>query len=74
MFEARRTDELIQIASAGGGFELTAAPRTTAELIQIASAAAASGAQLIFRGLGARPTAELIQIASAGKGRVVFGN
>ncbi len=72
MFESKTTQELIQIASAGGGFTLAAAPRTTQELIQIASAGSRAGARLVFHGMAPRTTQELIQIGSAGKGSVSF--
>ena len=71
-FELKPTHELIQIASAGGGFRLDAGLRPTHELIQIASAARGSGAQLTFAGLNLRPTLDLIQIASAGRGVMFF--
>lgn len=71
-FELKPTNELIQIASAGGGFRLEASLRPTAELIQIASAARTSGATVTFAGLTLRPTLELVQIASAGRGFVIL--
>jgi hypothetical protein len=71
-FEHRNTDDLIRIASAGGGFRLTARHRQTDDLIRIAAAAKNSGAQLIFTGLTHRQTEELIRIGSAGKGSVIF--
>lgn len=70
-FKLKPTQELLQIASAGGGFRLDAGLRPTQELIQIASAAKGSGARIVFAGLNLRPTHELIEISSAGKG-VVF--
>lgn len=72
MLENRTTDEMIQIARAGGGFELDAAVRTTDELVQIARAASGKGANVTFTGLATRTTDELIQIARAGKGCVIF--
>lgn len=71
-FELKPTHELMQIASAGGGFRLDAGLRPTHELMQIASAAKGSGAKVVFAGLNLRPTHELMQIASAGKGVVFF--
>jgi len=71
-FELKPTHELMQIASAGGGFRLNAALRPTHELMQIASAAKGSGAKLVLAGLKLRPTHELLQIAAAGKGVVFF--
>ncbi len=43
MFEARQTLELVQIARAGGGFEIRVGARQTVELVQIAQAAAQGG-------------------------------
>ena len=71
-FELKPTQELVQIASAGGGFRLDAALRPTPELVQIASAASNKGSQVTFAGLKLRPTPELVQIASAGKGCVIL--
>lgn len=70
--ESKTTDELVQIAAAGGGFDLNAESRPTAELIQIAAAAAHGGGGVSLRGVGGRETSELVQIAAAGKGRVTF--
>lgn len=72
MLETRPVEDLIRIASAGGGFRLNAALRPTNDLIRIASAASTSGARLYFDGLGMRTTEDLIRIGSAGKGRVSF--
>lgn len=74
MFEARTTQELVQIAAAGGGFEIRVGPRRTQELVQIAAAASQNGAKVYFRGLAARTTQELVQIAAAGRGSVVFAD
>lgn len=71
-FEARRTDELIRIAAAGGGFRLGAGPRTTEDLIRIAAAASSKGARLIFTGMSPRTTEDLIRIGAAGNGSVMF--
>jgi hypothetical protein len=71
-FELRSTSDLIQIASAGGGFRLEAKLRSTHDLIKIAAAAANKGSRLTFSGLNIRSTADLIQIASAGKGCVIL--
>lgn len=46
-FELKPTHELLQIASAGGGFRLDATLRPTHELLQIASAAKGGGAKVI---------------------------
>lgn len=74
MFEVRPTADLIQIANAGGGFEIRVSVRPTADLVQIAAAAANGGGTIFMRGLAVRPTAELVQIARAGQGHVVFAD
>lgn len=71
-FEQRSTIELVQIATAGGGFRLDAGLRSTLELAQIATAASKAGARVTFAGLNLRSTIELVQIATAGRGSVVF--
>lgn len=71
-FEMRSTDELVRIASAGGGFRLDASMRSTDELVRIASAASNKGSQVTFAGLKLRTTDELVRIGSAGKGTVIL--
>ena len=68
----KTTDELVKIATAGGGFVLEAGRRTTDELVKIADAAKRSGATVIFRNMAVRKTDDLARIAAAGKGRVIF--
>jgi len=65
-------DDLIQIASAGGGFRLDATQRYPDELMQIATAAKNGGATVIFSGMFQYYTNDLIRIATAGKGAVIF--
>ncbi len=72
MFKSKTVVELIQIASAGGGFKLDAKNKNVLELIQIANAAANGGGRIIFTGLGNKTTIELIQISNAGKGNIFF--
>jgi len=72
MFELKRTDELVRIASAGGGFSINAGLRQTSDLITIARAGSIHGAPLVFRGLNLRTTDEIVSIAQAGKGCVSF--
>ena len=62
------TTDLVQIASAGGGFRLEAKTRMTSDLVQIAS----GGGTIFLSGMNTRMTTELVQIASAGKGYVIF--
>jgi hypothetical protein len=68
----KTTDELIKIATAGGGFVLEAGRRRTQELVEIAAAAKRSGATVIFRNMAVRKTDDLARIAAAGKGHVIF--
>jgi DNA replication protein len=72
MFEMRPIEDVIRVASAGGGFAMEARVKQTNDLVRIASAASKSGARVIFRGLDVRPVEDLIRIASAGKGTVIF--
>lgn len=74
MFETRPTLELVQIAQAGGGFELDARMRSTLDLVQIATAASRGGGTIVLKGLVLRSTLELVQIAQAGRGRVIFAD
>lgn len=71
-FNMKKTDELVQIASAGGGLVLEAGRRTTDELIKIAAAARQAGAIIVFKNMALRKTAALVKIAAAGKGKVIF--
>jgi hypothetical protein len=68
----KMTDDLIRIASAGGGLEIAAGSKMTDDLIRIASAGGRSGASLRITGAGTKMTNDLIRIASAGAGRVTF--
>lgn len=66
------TLDLINIASAGGGMRINAAPKNTLDLINIAAAAGKSGAKIVFVGVKAKNVIDLINIANAGKGNVSF--
>lgn len=70
--KTRMTDDLVRIASAGGGFRLEAGTRMTDDLVRIASAASQGGGTVYFSGIKTRMTADLVRIASAGNGHVVF--
>jgi hypothetical protein len=70
--EGKTTNELISIASNGGGFRIRATGRTTNELISIAKAANAGGTQIVFLDLEGRTTNELISISKNGGGSVSF--
>ena len=66
------TEELVRIASAGGGFRLDTSGRQTEELVRIAAAARTTNATVIFAGMGMRSVDDLLKIGSAGKGCVIF--
>lgn len=72
MFELRSVEDLMKIASAGGGFRLDAGMRTTEDLMKIAYCAKGSGARLTFTNMAHRQTHDLMRIASAGGGSVSF--
>lgn len=65
------TDDLIRIASSGGGLRLHASHGAEA-LIRIASAASGKGARVTIVQAGALGVEELICIGNAGKGCVSF--
>ena len=68
----RTTDELVQIASAGGGFTLDATAHTTQGLTEIASAASTSKCTIRILKCQSITTEDLLTIAYAGKGCVIF--
>jgi hypothetical protein len=71
-FSLKTTDELIEIARAGGGFVLEVGRRNTDELVRIAAAARKSGSTVVFRKMATRKQESLMKIAEAGKGHVIF--
>ena len=70
--EGRTTNELVRIASAGGGLRFNGGGRVTDELVRIASATASGGGHLYLTGMSGRTTDEFVRIASAGQGRVTI--
>ena len=70
--EPRSTDELMQIAGAGGGFVFNVGPRSVDELARIATSAKTGGCMVHMRGIRGLSTQQIIQIATAGSGHVVF--
>ena len=68
----KSVDELLTIASAGGGFRLDCSLKSTDELCQIAAAAHTSGATVIMFGINLKTTEELVKIAEASQGAVIF--
>jgi len=71
-FSAKMTDDLVKIASAGGGFELNASGRKIEDLIRIAEAAHSGDCVVTMTGVGRMPTSDLVAIAKAGPGHVRF--
>ena len=66
------TDDLVRIASAGGGFSIDATKRTTDEIVRIVAAASNRGNRMTIKNVNMKRIDELIMIASAGNGCVVF--
>ena len=66
----KTTDELVRIAGAGGGLDLTKTSLTTDDLVRIATAASGKGNRIIIN--GQRTTDELVRIAEAGQGCVMI--
>jgi len=71
-FNLKTTDELVELAKAGGGFVLEVGKRNTDELVRIAEAARKSGSTVTFRKISVRKNESLTKIAAAGKGHVIF--
>jgi hypothetical protein len=65
------TNDLIRIANAGGGFELSATGRDVNDIIRIANAAGGKG-RIDLTGAGHLGVNDIIRIANAGKGSVFF--
>lgn len=70
--ESFRTDDLVRIAAAGGGFRLDAGNRLTNDLVRIAAAASNKNAKLVLVGCTSRSIDDMVRIAAAGKGNVFF--
>ena len=68
----KMTDQLVRIASAGGGMIIDGDGKMTDQLVRIASAASQSGAKIIITNVGSKMTDQLVRIASAGKGNVIL--
>jgi FAD/FMN-containing dehydrogenase len=67
----KTTDDLVKIASYGGGLVLDAS-RTTEDLVKIVSYAAGNGSRVVIKKAGSKTTDDLVKIASYGKGAVIF--
>lgn len=72
MLDCRPIEDLVAIASAGGGFALDMDERTIDELESIATAASTSGARIVLVGGARTNTRDLLRIAQAGGGTVSF--
>ena len=68
----RPVEELVRIASHGGGMTLEANRFQTEDLVRIASHAAPTKAILVLRGADHFSTDDLVKIASYGQGCVRF--
>jgi aspartokinase len=67
----KTTDDLVRIASFGGGVIIDST-RTTEDLVRIASYAANKGNRVVIKGADQKTTDDLVKIASFGRGTVVF--
>ena len=67
----RTTEELCEIAEAGGSLVIHADVRPTEDLVAIARSLF-HGASLTLEGMMRRPTADMRSIAAAAPGRVTF--
>jgi hypothetical protein len=72
MFDFWSTQDLVQLAVNGGGFELNAGTRSLQDRLMIAANAKVGGAKIVLRGMSTWPPQQLIQIAANGKGHVTF--
>jgi predicted RNA-binding protein YlxR (DUF448 family) len=68
----KTTDQLVRIASAGGGMIIDVTGKNTDQLVRIASASSQSGVKLIITNVNSKTTDQLVRIASAGKGNVIL--
>jgi len=69
---AKTTDQLVRIASAGGGLIIDGESKTTDQLVEIASASSQSNSKIIITNISSKTTDQLVRIASAGKGNVIL--
>jgi predicted S18 family serine protease len=69
--QRRSTEELCEVARAGGGITIYADTWPVDELVRIASSLE-HGAALTLHGMSMRSVEELCKIASAAPGRVTF--
>lgn len=67
----RSTNDLERIASAGGGFRISAT-RGANDLVRIAAAASSHHARIVIYGTDGMTTDDLVRVGAAGKGVVSF--
>jgi hypothetical protein len=67
----KSTDDLVKIASFGGGMIIDSS-KSVDDLVKIASFAAGSRSRITIKNAKIIPTDDLVKIASFGKGAVVF--
>ncbi len=72
--EQIKIENLIKIASAGGGLRLNGHDVDIDDLVNLASAACRGGGELYLSGMDTTNTEDLVRIASACPGRVIFTN
>ena len=68
---SQTTDHLERLASAGGGFRISAM-RGANDLVRIAVATSSHHARIVIYGTEGMTTEDLIRVAAAGKGAVSF--
>ena len=68
----KTTDQLVRIASPGGGMIISGKGKTTDQLTRIASSSSKSGAKIIISDVSSKTTDQLTRIASAGNGNVIL--
>ena len=72
MYHRFSLDDLIQIATAGGGFEIAGARFSALEIMRVATAASKSGARITIRNTPRFSLDELLRIPTTGQGAVLF--
>lgn len=68
----KTTDQLVRIASAGGGMIIDGKEKTTDQLQRIVAAASQSDAKITIVNAESKTTDQLERIAAAGNGNVIF--
>lgn len=71
-FETKFKQDLVQILSAGGSFEIAKGARFQAEWVDLARAAKSGGGHLTITGVRGMFTHDIVAIAEAGPGHVTF--